>query len=361
MPISERGMMRFGTLCRGRGRMVGRPLLAALALCPLLACTTPQGGGAGVDAAADPAADPAKVVLVSASPELVQISARGRSVSVVPTTGDCIAKNSLEIGEHSAFVLMTDCAVETDKGAAPAITASSARPSGGAFPGLITVSVGGEPRVALPKLSAFLRSAEGRAQLGRGLPGENVVVQEMKQAGGVLYVLVRDRNPPKGSILSDAFWRAFDEINDRMVLVTVSCFRAHAPGTAAMFEAARAQVAALHAANGGTPVAGLPARAPVPAQEAAAAAGAAPSATPEPRRRTGAGAGRAVGAHRAATGRTASRHDPTKGRSHKPRPAEQVASGTARHAPDHAARSPHKAVAKPAASSDSPLPPPRRG
>ncbi|MEO1456566.1 MAG: hypothetical protein AAFV49_03225 [Pseudomonadota bacterium] len=190
--------------------------------------------------------------LVSASPHRAVIAARGREVVIRPGNGSCIARNAIDLSERSAFLLMTDCALELDE--TPDATVEAGTDGAPrrlhlkrSFPGLITVSVSGEGRSRLDRLSRFLETPEGRAQLGRGAAVEEVEILELRERDGVLLVLARDLDEAALPLLSRAFWRGFAEVNGRLVVVTVSGFRANAIGTEAMLAELVAQVDALSA------------------------------------------------------------------------------------------------------------------
>ncbi|MEM6677214.1 MAG: hypothetical protein AAF675_05000 [Pseudomonadota bacterium] len=186
--------------------------------------------------------------LVSSSPLEAVIAARGREVVVSPGEGSCIHEEAIDLGESSAFLLFTDChiALGPSKGV-PSANGQRLHLSP-AFPGLVTVSVASERRGLIRDLEAFLQSADGRAQLARDAGGA-VEILEMREVDDALYVHARTLNDDM-PLLSADFWRAFAEINDRLVLVTVSGFRANAPGSEVMFEELARQVTALRAGNG---------------------------------------------------------------------------------------------------------------
>ena len=61
--------------------------------------------------------------------------------------------------------------------------------------------------------------------LGRGGSGQRVVVKESRQQDGAVFLyLSRTRATTWSLILSNRFWRAFIELNDRLAVVTISGF-----------------------------------------------------------------------------------------------------------------------------------------
>ncbi|MEO1724938.1 MAG: hypothetical protein AAFR84_21380 [Pseudomonadota bacterium] len=190
--------------------------------------------------------------VVAVSPQEAVIDARGRTVVVNPGPGACINPDTLDLAENAAFMLLTDCAVElgATTGTASATPAGERLHLEHGFPGLTTVSVSGDPRGTLESLERFIASDAGKVRLARGSDGAGVEVKEMREIGDALFVLARSLEPTM-PLLSDEFWRAFIELNDRLVLVTVSAFQANALGKEEMFDEALAHVQALQAGNNG--------------------------------------------------------------------------------------------------------------
>ncbi|MEO1275406.1 MAG: hypothetical protein AAFV96_08450, partial [Pseudomonadota bacterium] len=190
--------------------------------------------------------------VVSVSPLEAVIDARGRPVVVSPGKGACINPDTLDLAVNSAFMLLTDCAVElgASNGQASTTRAGARLSIDHGFPGLITVSVSGDGRGTLESLERFVASDAGRVQLARGSDGAGVEIAEMREIDDALFVLARSVDQPV-PLLSNEFWRAFVEVNERLVLVTVSAFQANELGKEAMFAEALGQVEALRAGNDG--------------------------------------------------------------------------------------------------------------
>ncbi|MEM9762627.1 MAG: hypothetical protein AAF968_08980 [Pseudomonadota bacterium] len=189
---------------------------------------------------------------VSVSPLEAVIDARGRPVVVSPGKGSCINPDTLDLADNSAFMLLSDCAVElgATNGQASDTRAGKRLHLDHGFPGLITVSVSGDGRGTLESLERFVASDAGRVQLARGSDGAGVEIAEMREIDDALFVLARSVDQPV-PLLSNEFWRAFVEVNERLVLVTVSAFQANELEKEAMFAEALGQVEALRAGNDG--------------------------------------------------------------------------------------------------------------
>lgn len=177
------------------------------------------------------------------------VVARGRPVAIEPVEGLCLAVDEMDTGSSGAFVVIADCITET------AATADALPPS---FAGLLTVSISGEPMFpadtgrasALRELRDFLGSDAGRKLLGRDREGGAATLLEARQIGDALYVRVRDGQGGRLALLDPEFWRAFVEIEDRLLLVTVSGFQDRPMDPERMLGLLAAQVARLRSANG---------------------------------------------------------------------------------------------------------------
>jgi hypothetical protein len=193
--------------------------------------------------------------VVSASPERAVVSARGQPVAVEPPPGFCLAEESIETSDRSAVVLIGDCVLEGGAGVMPGADGALNLPM--AMPGIITVSISGDPGFAargasasdLSELEGYLATPEGRALLGRGGDGSEVSVVETRRDGRILYVLVEDRAAQPVPLLAPRFWRAFIELNDRLAVVTVSGFRDVPMDEAEMLRHLGDQVRQLQVAN----------------------------------------------------------------------------------------------------------------
>ncbi|MEM1345822.1 MAG: hypothetical protein AAGI34_14760 [Pseudomonadota bacterium] len=200
--------------------------------------------------------------VVEDGPERTFVSATGRDLVLRPVEGLCLTREGIELTERGVFAVVADCLAETVPEPVEGEDASLYRlpPT---FPGLITISVSGQPMFdqtvpgadALATLREFLSTEAGRAMLGRNGLGKTVEVVDTRVLSDALYVHVRDTHSGGLSLLAPDFWRAFVELNGRMVLVTVSGFRDRPLGETAMIGVLAAQVMRLRAANRLAPVA----------------------------------------------------------------------------------------------------------
>lgn len=145
-----------------------------------------------------------------------RVNVAGQAVTIAAPPGFCVDAGSTSQTADGAFVLMSDCALL----GAPA---SGRAPVGAALTASVsTAGLGGEGDAAasLEDLQDFAATAEGRAVLGRsGQPGR-VRILDSQLKDGVLYVLVEDRGTLPIAGIDRQFWRAFLEVNGRMVALS---------------------------------------------------------------------------------------------------------------------------------------------
>jgi hypothetical protein len=194
-------------------------------------------------AACDPAA------MSGASPSRARLDVAGRAVTIVPPPGFCIDSDSISSGADGAFVLMSDCG-PTAGGAAdrrpPAGAAMTASISTGGFAGEGDTAAG-----SLADLEAFAATAEGRAVLGRSGQPERVRILDTQLVGDVLYILVEDRGAQPIAGIERQFWRAFLEVNGRLVALSILGFQGAGPGPQDALNQLAALARATQAANPG--------------------------------------------------------------------------------------------------------------
>lgn len=193
--------------------------------------------------------------VVSAAHDRAVVSAKGRQVAIEPAEGFCLARESVEASRLSAFALIGDCALDTPTDGAPRGARGELKLPR-SLPGIITVSVSGDPGFAgsasddaLAGLSSYIETPEGRELLGRGGPGSEVTVIESRRIDDGVYVRVDDGTDGVVPVLDSEFWRAFVEVNDRLAVVTVSGFRDRPIGTEEMLKHLVRQVETLQVAN----------------------------------------------------------------------------------------------------------------
>ncbi|RMH46353.1 MAG: hypothetical protein D6686_15280 [Alphaproteobacteria bacterium] len=202
---------------------------AALALAAALvsACAPPPGG----------------IEMRSVARGRALVMAAGRAIAIIPPEGYCILPDSARTGDAGAVVLIGACPGD----------AAADRP-----PALITALVSAEPlfrpgapiEEELDRLEAFLSEETGRALIGRaGDPGPAPAVLETHREDDALILLVEDSGTPALPVASPRFWRAFLEIDGRMVSLTVNSLSRDRGEERAGLALMRALIAALRAGN----------------------------------------------------------------------------------------------------------------
>ena len=229
----------FGVVPRPAwARRLHPPLLLAGALA-ITGCASLEVGVSGREAELARQRAAEGVTLIHADERRVVFAAGGRRVAIEPPEGYCLVPDSVAATRRAGFVLVADC---MDGSEHPV------------FPGILTVSIWSEPGYGMEGgIEAFERLLEddkGRRLLGRGQNRAPGRVTATRRIGDALYVLVEETPDGSNRILLPRFWRAFLEINRRLVLVTVSGFADRPVGEDAMLAFAVAEVARLRRANG---------------------------------------------------------------------------------------------------------------
>lgn len=249
-------MQRYRALGSGLAGLA----IAGLALAGLTGCQTLGTTGESVlSAELERVRTAGTFQLLEVDSSEAHVTARGREVVLVPVSGLCLTAEGIDISESGVFAVIADCV--TEQGLSPAGTdadGDTVYRLPPLFPGLMTVSVSEGPLFeegtgsaeGVRRLRAFLASEEGLALLGRNGSGETVELIESVPMGDGVYVHVRDTHSGELALLAPAFWRAFVEINDRLVLVTVSGFRDRPLSDDTMLAVLAAQVTELRDANG---------------------------------------------------------------------------------------------------------------
>ena len=119
----------------------------------------------------------------------------------------------------------------------------------------MTVSVSGKPAYgpgagALDAFEVLLGTEAGLKLLSRGSGSGRGRIVATRRIGGALYVLIEEPQGEDASFLAPRFWRAFFNINKRLVLVTVSSFSDRPLAEDAMMGFIAQQMIRLRQANG---------------------------------------------------------------------------------------------------------------
>ncbi len=177
------------------------------------------------------------------TPSRARLSVAGQAVTIAAPPGFCIDAGSVTSGDDGAFVLMSDCGKVSQK-RNPIGAALTASVSTGGFAGEGDTAAG-----SLQELQAFADTREGRSVLGRSGQPERVRILDTQVSGKVLYVLVEDRGAQPIAGIQRQFWRAFLEVNGRLVALSVLGFEGGGMGPQDALNQLAAFARATQAAN----------------------------------------------------------------------------------------------------------------
>lgn len=195
-----------------------------------------------------------------------EISVTEDWVTVTGPQGFCIDPDSTRDNGATAFVLLGNCAVISNR-------RSAGQP---AVPAVLTASISdADPdqtlRDAIPELDSFFGSEEGRALLSRAGDAETVALLDSFHQGDVYFLRAEDSSTSDIQNVSADYWRSYFDVGDRIVTLTVLGREEEPIDTETSLATLRAFTQAVMDAN----AAGAPGAAPV--QPAPA------TATPAPR------------------------------------------------------------------------------
>lgn len=141
------------------------------------------------------------------------ISVLDQSVAVQGPTGYCIDTEATRESDIEAFVLLVRC-----RGTVRPAPVLSATITG------LTAPTSEDPD-ALRRLTGFLMTPAGRAQLSRSGDPAEVTVTEATYADNAIWLLIEDRGNPAS--FDPTYWRAVLPIAGRIVTLSVLSAREH--------------------------------------------------------------------------------------------------------------------------------------
>lgn len=195
-------------------------------LCVLAGCTT----------------DPDALAVQALEGERAVVTAGGRTVDIVPPDGFCIIDDTVETGEQAVSALIGRCANAVDTGMPNGLLTASVSPAPLFRPG--------EPIASeLDSLEAFLDSDSGRPLLTRNETASEPEIVETYRIDNMLVMLIEDPDTSAPIVATPRYWRAFMQLNDRMVTVSASAFSGDDANERAVFALLRAFTDELRTAN----------------------------------------------------------------------------------------------------------------
>lgn len=149
-----------------------------------------------------------------------KIEVAGRTVNIKGPPGFCIDRQTSQIGDTLAFVLLGSCKVVSKRAfaASPKVKA------------LLTASVsggeeGGSIASSLTSMDSFFRSESGRTALSRSADPETVRVLETFQQDEMFFLRASDNSAGVVPGAADDYWRAYFDLNEQIVSVSVIGFK----------------------------------------------------------------------------------------------------------------------------------------
>ncbi len=177
---------------------------ALVALCVVVACTGVQ----------DSATGPTPI------PKAVRVTAGDVAIVVASPDGFCIDRATITENTKGAFMFLSDCRVVAATGKAGRLPISAILTASISPTGLAGRENGLKP--ALGTLGQFLATPVGVFTLGKSHVDGATSILQTKQTDTALYLLVEDKGFSDDAGVSNRYWRAFTEVNGRLVALSVT-------------------------------------------------------------------------------------------------------------------------------------------
>jgi hypothetical protein len=148
------------------------------------------------------------------------IEVAGRTLNINGPPGFCIDRQTSQIGNDLAFVLLGSCKVVSPRAFAPSPTVKA----------LLTASVsggeeGGSIANSLTSMDSFFRSEDGRTALSRSSDPGTVRVLNTFQQDDMFFLRASDSSAGVVPDAADDYWRAYFDLNEQIVSVSVIGFK----------------------------------------------------------------------------------------------------------------------------------------
>ena len=150
-----------------------------------------------------------RALLPAAGPSQVQVLRN--SITVAGPGGYCVDTEATDESDIEAFVLLVRCR-------------ATLRPSPVLSATITRLESDGNPET-LRRLTAFLETMPGRAQLSRSGDPADVTVEQATFAEGVIWLLIHDEGNPRS--FDETYWRAILPIAGRVVTLSVLAAAEH--------------------------------------------------------------------------------------------------------------------------------------
>lgn len=153
-------------------------------------------------------------------PKAVRVSAGGVELVIASPNGFCIDRATIAENSRGTFMFLSDCRVVASTGKAGRVPISAILTASISPTGLVGSEYGMQP--ALSALKQFLTTPVGAFTLSKSHVDGSTRILQTKQTDAALYLLVEDTAFDGSAGLSNRYWRAFTEVNGRLVALSVT-------------------------------------------------------------------------------------------------------------------------------------------
>jgi len=204
-------------------------------------------------------------------PPMRQIAVTSDQIIITGPQGFCIDPGSTDDRADTAFVLLGNCAVISNR-------RNEAQPQ---VQAVLTASVseaglGTTLRESIPEMDRFFRSEEGRQLLSRGGDADSVEILDSFFQGDVYFLHARDTSAGEIEAVTETYWRSYLDAGPRIATLTVLETEAPPVGSEESLATLQEFTNAVIAANADAaqaPLAALPPASPIVQPAAAPRAG----------------------------------------------------------------------------------------
>lgn len=180
-------------------------------------------------------------------PKAMHVIAGGVDLVIAAPKGFCIDRATVVENDNGAFLSLSDCHLVQSTGQAARMPISTILTVSISPTGLVGRENGMKP--ALTALGDFLATPVGVFTLGKSQVNGAVSILATKQTEVALYLLVQDTAFADGAGVSNRFWRAFTEVNGRLIGFSVTGYLDSDPDEARSLRIIRALVQSTIDAN----------------------------------------------------------------------------------------------------------------
>jgi hypothetical protein len=189
-------------------------------------------------------------------PPMRQIAVTSDQIIVTGPQGFCVDPTSTDDRVDTAFVLMGNCAVISNR-------RNEAQPQ---VQAVLTASVseadlGTTLRESIPEMDRFFQSEDGRQLLSRAGDADSVEILDSFFQGDVYFLHARDTSASEIADVTEVYWRSYLDVGPRIATLTVLETEATAIGAEDSLATLQDFTNAVIAANTGAdqpPLAALP-------------------------------------------------------------------------------------------------------